>query len=124
MWAGFSGFSGSLIRYNLLICLPPLADLTGSSELGPCGSAPCSQPPEAFTPELAAESVTLLAVGYTTVAPGGFHWQVSHLLVLQLASLHDRRPCLSMMHGRLRPRHLMSFDSDSAIARGVVQGTD
>ena len=58
--------------------------------------APCTKPREAFTPELAAESVTLLAVGYTTVAPGGFHWQVSHLLEPQLASLHDRRPCLSM----------------------------
>ncbi len=32
MWAGFSGFSGSLIRYNLLSCLPPLADLTGYLE--------------------------------------------------------------------------------------------
>ncbi len=88
MWAGFSGFSGSLIRYNLLICLPPLADLTGY--LGVC--APCTKPREAFTPELSAESVTLLAVGYTTVAPGGFHWQVSHLLEWQLASLHDRLP--------------------------------
>jgi hypothetical protein len=57
--------------------------------------APYTKPPEAFTPELSAESVTLLAVGYTTVAPGGFHWQVSHLLERQLASLHDRRPCLS-----------------------------
>ena len=34
MWAGFSGFSGSLIRYNLLSCLPPLADLTGYLESG------------------------------------------------------------------------------------------
>jgi hypothetical protein len=97
MWAGFSRFSGSLIRYNLLSCLPPLADLTGYLESGPFGSTPCTQPREAFTPELAAESVTLLALGYTTVAPGGFHWQVSHLLELQLASLHGRRPC---RHGR------------------------
>jgi hypothetical protein len=93
MWAEFSGFSGSLIRYNLLICLPPLADLTGRSESAPFGSTPCTKPREAFTPELSAESVTLLAVGYTTVAPGGFHWQVSHLLERQLASLHDRRSC-------------------------------
>jgi hypothetical protein len=26
------------------------------------------------------------------VAPGGFHWQVSHLLERQLASLHHRLP--------------------------------
>ena len=57
--------------------------------------APYTKPPEAFTPELSAESVTLLAVGYTTVAPGGFHWQVSHLLERQLASLHDRLSSLS-----------------------------
>ena len=49
-----SGSPGSLIRYDLLSCSPPC---------GPDGASP-AQPTKAFTSELSAESVALLAVGY------------------------------------------------------------
>src|SRR5690348_13689629 len=88
MWAGFSRFSGSLIRYNLLSCLPPLADLTGCAETTLLAPSHVRLLLPSFRPSRSPFSPS----GITTVAPGGFHWQVSHLLERQLASLHHRLP--------------------------------
>ena len=55
-WNPLSGSPDSLIRYNLLRLLASLG--------GPDQAFYSAQPTEAFTSELSAESVALLAVGY------------------------------------------------------------
>ena len=92
LWAALSRLSGSLIRYDLLSCSPPLADLTGRRTLVP----PPSQP-RLLLPSFRTSRSPFSPSGITTVVPGRFHWQIFHLLEQQLASLHrDRRPaCLS-----------------------------
>ncbi len=64
--------------------------------LGSFDSSPCTQPTEAFTPELSAESVPLLTVGYNYsgawVPPLARLPPAGTAASLSLASLHERFP--------------------------------
>src|SRR5437660_9037672 len=81
-WNPLSGSPGSLIRYNLLSCLPPLADLTRHSTL------PSRR--RLLLPSFRPSRLPFSPSDISTVASGHFHRQDSHLLERQLASLHER----------------------------------
>jgi hypothetical protein len=83
MWNPLSGSPGSLIRYNLLSCLPPLADLTRHSTL------PSRR--RLLLPSFRPSRLPFSPSDISTVASGHLHRQDSHLLERQLASLHERR---------------------------------
>ena len=82
MWNPLSGSPGSLIRYNLLSCLPPLADLTRHSTL------PSRR--RLLLPSFRPSRLPFSPSDISTVASGHLHRQDSHLLERQLASLHER----------------------------------
>ena len=82
MWNPLSGSPGSLIRYNLLSCLPPLADLTRQSTL------PSRR--RLLLPSFRPSRLPFSPSDISTVASGHLHRQDSHLLEQQLASLHER----------------------------------
>ena len=82
MWNPLSGSPGSLIRYNLLSCLPPLADLTRHSTL------PSRR--RLLRPSFRPSRLPFSPSDISTVASGHLHRQDSHLLERQLASLHER----------------------------------
>ena len=81
-WNPLSGSPGSLIRYNLLSCLPPLADLTRHSTL------PSRR--RLLRPSFRPSRLPFSPSDISTVASGHLHRQDSHLLERQLASLHER----------------------------------
>ena len=82
MWNPLSGSPDSLIRYNLLSCLPPLADLTRHSTL------PSRR--RLLLPSFRPSRLPFSPSDISTVASGHLHRQDSHLLERQLASLHER----------------------------------
>src|SRR5438128_12691868 len=75
------GSPDSLIRYNLLSCLPPLADPTRHS-------LPSRR--RLLLPSFRPSRLPFSPSDISTVASGHFHRQDSHLLERQLASLHGR----------------------------------
>ena len=81
-WNPLSGSPGSLIRYNLLSCLPPLADLTRHSTL------PSRR--RLLLPSFRPSRLPFSPSDISTVASGHLHRQDSHLLERQLASLHEQ----------------------------------
>ena len=81
-WNPLSGSPDSLIRYNLLSCLPPLADLTRHSTL------PSRR--RLLLPSFRPSRLPFSPSDISTVASGHLHRQDSHLLERQLASLHER----------------------------------
>src|SRR5690348_9870587 len=81
MWNPLSGSPDSPIRYNLLSCLPPLADLTRHS-------LPSRR--RLLLPSFRPSRLPFSPSDISTVASGHLHRQDSHLLERQLASLHEQ----------------------------------
>jgi hypothetical protein len=109
MWNPLSGSPGSLIRYNLLSCLPPLADLTRHSTL------PSRR--RLLLPSFRPSRLPFSPSDISTVASGHLHRQDSHLLERQLASLHERtgfEPPSPLSPGRGRQSSAQGFTFSTA----------